>query len=472
MSHVAPGPRLEDYRLLGVLGRGATGAVFLAERPVDRRFVALKRLAGDWVDDEARRRFEREERALRRLEHPNIVGSLGWIEKNGTAWLVLEYVDGPSLAQLLQVQPLKTADALAVVESVAVALDFAHRIGVLHRDVTPANVLLRRSGQVKLGDFGVAKIIGPDRTLSLVSFRTASGAVVGTPEYMSPEAAEGTSELSAQADVYSLAVLTYRLLVGRPPFPFLGDVGETLEAQLHRPVPRPGELGVPLPPPLERVLLCGLAKSPNERPAGAAAFWGELCSAADAAWPRWREATDLAAIAAVAAPTHAAGVDEQLSQTAIDLDSLPTTRVALPVFEPRRPRRRPGPLALAALVVGFVAAVTIVSWVLTGPPPLAVRSVALSFVTTTGTECSGSILLTGRVVTNGGSGIISYRWVLSGSPPEPVRTESARLGEATVVLHARLTTRAQKDSPPRGELQVLSPAPVHAARIEAPCRQG
>jgi serine/threonine-protein kinase len=347
----------------------------LAERPNGDR-VAVKRLTGDWASEADLARFRREARILERLHHPHIVGSEGHIVGGGQALLVLEYVDGPNLALALQSSPMSTADALLVLAHLSVALEYAHRQGVLHRDLTPANVLFTMAGQTKLADFGVAKMFGTEHGTSLMTFRTHTGALVGTPVYMSPEACEGTTELTPQSDVYSLGVMAYRLLVGRLPFPYTGDLLAALEAQINQPPPAPASIGVTLPPAVELVVMQALEKQPARRPDSVATFWEGLAAAADEAWPRWRDRADLAAVVARAAPAiphvpeterASAGdrtvdvdiADPLIREGLVGARPIVAARVAPQVFVPRKRRTWSG-LALAGVAGAVVAAILLV----------------------------------------------------------------------------------------------------------------
>ena len=367
-THDPPSPDLE---IVDVLGRGASGVVLLVRRP-DGGLAAVKRLHGDWVSDEALARFRRESRLLERLEHPHIVRSEGHGIDDGSPWILMEYVDGPNLEAVLQASPLSTANALTVLSCLADALGYAHAQGVLHRDLTPANVLFMDTGRPMLADFGVAKMLGPERATSVMTFRTHTGALIGTPAYMSPESARGVTELTGESDIYSLGVLAYRLLVGRLPFPFEGDILATLEAHINQPVPSPADVGVSLPPALEVAVLRALAKNPADRPSGADDFWDELGGAADASWPRWRDGADLGMlISRVSLPgppipqkggAHGIHANQDVGAPSTvtgfrvgagTSTKLPTERITSPVFAPKKRRRWPGLAAASVVGVGI-----------------------------------------------------------------------------------------------------------------------
>jgi len=220
-----PAPPLEEIarlfpqlEILECLGRGGMGAVYKARQAKLDRFVALKillrRRADGTADGAFAERFGREARALARLNHPDIVAVYDYGEAGGYPYLVMEYVDGLTLRQLLQGGKLEPDQALTIVPKVCDALQFAHQQGVVHRDIKPENILLNRQGQVKIADFGIAKILAPGaQDLSL----TGGKDVVGTPHYMAPEQIEHPHTVDHRADIYSLGVVFYELLTGELP---------------------------------------------------------------------------------------------------------------------------------------------------------------------------------------------------------------------------------------------------------------
>ena len=178
------------------------------------RVVALKILAPDIAGDPAfAERFTREAQALVRLSHPGIVTVHDFGETAGLYYLVMEFVDGIDLRQLLQDKELTPKRALEIVPRICEALQFAHDHGVVHRDIKPENVLISTKGEIKIADFGLAKLIQPDASLSM----SLGGQVVGTPAYMAPEQIEHPGSVDHRADIYSLGVVFYEMLTGELP---------------------------------------------------------------------------------------------------------------------------------------------------------------------------------------------------------------------------------------------------------------
>ena len=205
-------PQLE---ILECLGRGGMGVVYKARQPRLDRLVALKILAPEKEQDpKFAERFTREAKALARLNHPNIVTVYDFGEANGFYYLMMEYVDGASLRQLLRAGKTTPEAALTIVPPICEALQYAHQQGIVHRDIKPENILLDKQGRVKIADFGIAKLLGPDRRSEPL---TADQQVMGTPHYMAPEQVEKPATVDHRADIYSLGVVFYEMLTGELP---------------------------------------------------------------------------------------------------------------------------------------------------------------------------------------------------------------------------------------------------------------
>jgi tRNA A-37 threonylcarbamoyl transferase component Bud32 len=205
-------PQLE---IIALLGQGGMGAVYKARQPRLNRFVALKILSPEKQSDpQFAERFEREARALAWLNHPNIVTVYDFGETQGNYYLLMEFVDGMTLRALLQARRLAPAEALAIVPQICQALQYAHDQGIIHRDIKPENILLDKKGQVKIADFGIAKLL--DQAPQDISL-TGAKDVVGTPYYMAPEQIEKPQTVDHRADIYSLGVVFYEMLTGELP---------------------------------------------------------------------------------------------------------------------------------------------------------------------------------------------------------------------------------------------------------------
>jgi serine/threonine-protein kinase len=252
------GQTLGSYQVEALLGQGGMGAVYRVLHLSLRQPRALKVLSpGLAAEASFVERFQREAKIAAGLRHPNIVMIYDVGERDGLHYIVMELVEGQPLSDLLREGgPLPLARVVRLLEQLASALDYAHGRGVAHRDVKPANVLVRPDDTLTLVDFGIARAAEQSRL-------TRVGAVVGTPDYLAPEALlEGTTEPSA--DLYALGVLAYQLLVGRTPFSGSTPV-EIARAQIHDPPPTPRLLNPSLSPRVEQVLLRQLAKQPAER---------------------------------------------------------------------------------------------------------------------------------------------------------------------------------------------------------------
>ncbi len=210
-------PFFPQLEIIECLGRGGMGAVYKARQPRLDRFVALKillRRPGAGAQEGAfEERFGREARALAKLNHPDIVAVYDYGEAGGYPFLIMEYVDGLTLRQLLQNGKLPPDDALAIVPKICEALQYAHQQGIVHRDIKPENILLDRQGRVKIADFGIAKLLGPVASENLTQDRQ----VIGTPQYMAPEQIEQPTKVDHRTDIYSLGVVFYEMLTGELP---------------------------------------------------------------------------------------------------------------------------------------------------------------------------------------------------------------------------------------------------------------
>jgi serine/threonine-protein kinase len=260
-----------QYELLEELGHGGMGVVYKARQTRLHRLVAIKMIrTGAYAAPAERVRFRVEGEAVARLQHPHVVQVHEFNEHDGQLYLCMEYLAGGSLAGKLTGSGLPLREAARLIETLADAVEAAHRRHIVHRDLKPSNVLLTEEGTPKIGDFGLAKLLDAE------GGETAPDAVLGTPSYMAPEQAEGRAkEVGTAADVYALGAILYETLTGRPPFKAATRVQTLNQVRAAEPVP-PRHLRREVPPDLEAVCLRCLAKRPEQRYASAEALGRDL----------------------------------------------------------------------------------------------------------------------------------------------------------------------------------------------------
>ena len=260
-----------DYDLLEEIARGGMGVVYRARQRSLNRVVAVKMiLAGQLARDEEVQRFYNEAEVAANLQHPNIVAihEVGKIDDQH--FFSMDYVDGPSLSDLVNQGPLTPDRSALLLKQIAEAIEYAHHNGTLHRDLKPQNVLIDQNGQPHVTDFGLA------RKLDSGSSLTTTGQILGTPSYMPPEQAAGrTSDIGPASDVYSLGSILFVLLTGRPPFQSDSTV-ETLRDVLESDPPLPRMLNAAVPHDLETICLKCLEKEPTRRYESAALLADDL----------------------------------------------------------------------------------------------------------------------------------------------------------------------------------------------------
>jgi Tol biopolymer transport system component/predicted Ser/Thr protein kinase len=338
--------KLTHYQILEKLGEGGMGVVYKARDHRLDRLVAIKMLPPEkMADPQRKRRFAQEARAASGLSHPNIITIYEIDQAEGADFIVMEYVAGRTLDQLIPRRGLTLGEVLHYATQIADALAAAHAAGIVHRDLKPSNIIVGPGGRVKVLDFGLAKLAGGTDggpfgelpTLQSGALQTQQGAIVGTVAYMSPEQAEG-KPVDARSDIFSFGALLYEMLTGRPPFD--GEtLLSTLAAILREDPPPAGQLVEGLPDEVERLLGRCLRKDPRRRL-------------------------------------------QHMDDVKLVLDELKEGTEAgrhAPALAPRPGNRRP--LAWAALLLALVAAAVLAAWLLYSPvggPPVPPRAVPLT----------------------------------------------------------------------------------------------
>lgn len=284
MAQLQPGVLLGKYQIEEQLGRGAMSVVYKALQTGVSRHVAIKVMLGHLVSQPGfAERFKREARAVAKLQHRNIVALYDFDDQDSTAYIVMEYVHGHSLGQLIK-GPMPVPQAINFVSQLADALDYAHGLGVIHRDVKPGNMMIEEgTDRLVLMDFGFSKIVEENTQL------TRPGTNLGTPHFMSPEQVLG-KPVDNRTDIYAMGVVLYQLLTGKLPYSGESAIA-VLKKVLQESMPRPS-LEVPsIPPAVEQVVLKATAKNRDERYETARAFKTALL---DASTPSARPAAPAA----------------------------------------------------------------------------------------------------------------------------------------------------------------------------------
>ncbi|MGD2134853.1 MAG: protein kinase [Gemmatimonadales bacterium] len=323
----------ERYQLQELLGRGGMGAVFLATDTTLDRPVAIKLLPPELAHDEKFvGRFEREAKTAAKLDHPGIIPIYAVEHKDDLYYFVMKYVTGRALDDVLRSGPMPIDLCQRLLWESAVALGHAHQRGVVHRDIKPANIMIDDAGRAVLTDFGISKA-----SQAATQF-TATGQVIGTPHYMSPEQAKGLP-VDGRSDEYSLAVVGYRMLTGRLPF-----ADESVHTVIYKHIfedPEPVEqIRTDVPPYLATAIKRGMAKDPDDRYPNMEAF-------ASATWPE-QSVTGPTGVPAVAATGTAAEAATQITPTGEDSGQTPA------------PSTEPPPAPKKGAPVGLIAAAAVV----------------------------------------------------------------------------------------------------------------
>ena len=431
MDALAPGAMVGEYQIEGVLGEGGMGVVYAAIHPVIAKRAAVKVLKPELsVNRDMVERFVQEARAVNQIGHPNIIDIFAFgALADGRSYFVMERLRGESLGERLGRERLGVRDALAIADRIVDALAAAHDAGIVHRDLKPDNVFLVESKaalpQVKLLDFGIAKLMAPGP----LAERTATGSMVGTPAYMSPEQARGQN-VDYRTDIYALGAMLYAMLTGHLVFE-CASAAETIAAHLMTPPPPPSVYG-PIAPQLEALVLAMLAKDPAARPSLA------------------RIGTDLARLggdpsvtAMSGAPPRAAGPGMSSSSGWDAAETVPAMgALSSPsVVETVSRSQRRGTVARALTIGALGCALVIVG-------------IAIAYVATD-RESSAEAAEAG---TQGGSAIVT----MPATPPAPAPVAAT----ATATPPTPTPTAAPTPPPTPAPVTEAKPSPAHVAPIK------
>jgi serine/threonine protein kinase len=332
MPILQPGQMIKDYRIVNQIGKGGMASVFKAYQANMGRYVAVKVLSFQLADNEEfLSRFKQEARLIAHLEHPNILPVYDYGEDHGVPFFVMRYLEAGTLKDRFRnVIPMLTLEEIdCIFVQLTEALGYAHENGVIHRDIKPSNIMLDRRGAVFLTDFGVAKAMplsitteemegdprfayAPRQDFTIALELTATGAITGTPDYMSPEQAQGL-KLDQRSDIYSLGIVLYEMLTGKVPYEAETPMAVIMK-QIAEPLPPPSQARPGLHPLLEAVVQKALAKKPAERYTSMADFRHA-----------WREAYDIAT--SRNAPKGDEPQHSPKDPTWMDLSGLPPTHL-------------------------------------------------------------------------------------------------------------------------------------------------
>jgi serine/threonine protein kinase len=455
MAHAPPG-----YEFVQALGSGGFGDVYLARHLTLGRLVAVKEIAPHALaDPDNIERFRREARVLAATHVASVVKVYDLDTTHDPAFLVMEYVPGGTLAELIATGPLRADQAIHLLGDVASALQAMAAQGLVHRDIKPDNVFVLPGGGAKLGDFGLARALVADST-----FRTGGGAPVGTPAFFPPEVSQGLAEPDHHSDAYSFAVMAYQVLTGSLPYD-APDAISMITAHWRLQPRHPADALPGMPAAAADALLAGMSKVPTERPLPHQLVeelrrvppgeWPSITATNTAPSPATRGVTTVATPAPWSGPTPA------------------------PPVEPTEHRRRRWP-SRAALVIGVlaVAAAGIAGWTLldplAGPDRLDVRAVELEVEPgPTGTCPRAEFTFVATVRTNGAGGTLNVSWTRPDGESLPSRSVTLPEGQRDLRTELAYTFRGSEPLTGRAEVHIGGADEGSAAQtVEYTCPGG
>ncbi|MFZ0449221.1 MAG: protein kinase [Desulfatiglandaceae bacterium] len=272
------GKELGNYHILEMIGKGGMAVVYKGQhKSLSRRMVAIKMLSATLEGDASfNERFFREAEVMDRLRHPNIVTLYDFMESEGHYYIVMEYVAGKTLSEIIKEVggPLPYGQVKAIFQQVLSGIAHAHSLGIVHRDLKPGNIMINEQGEVKITDFGIARLLGNNFEATL----TTTGLGIGSPYYMSPEQvlASKAHPITAASDIYSLGITLYQVVTGKLPFEGEDSLFTIMQSHVKKLPPLPREILPAISAPLEEVILKSIQKKPEERWPSCGAFWESL----------------------------------------------------------------------------------------------------------------------------------------------------------------------------------------------------
>ncbi len=278
--HFQVGDIFGDYVITGILGAGRTGHVYKVEHCLTKRAEVMKILSAEFATDTQIKRFEREMRVLARLSHPNIAGLHSAIHSEKQMILLMEYVEGETLESMLAVGRLPIDTGIGFIKQLLLALQYAHQQGVVHRDVTPANVIITKESEAKLREFGLSKSFGD-------SLLTNCGEIMGALPYLAPEQLKGVTQPDRRSDLYSAGAILYEHLTGKKPFGSNRRLAPVLTDSEAEPLP-PSQLERRLPAAWDQILRRALDRNPEHRYQSAQEFLEAIIELDEAIVPEIR----------------------------------------------------------------------------------------------------------------------------------------------------------------------------------------